>query len=216
MPILLIDRLLNVAVPADAATVFVPLSVPPPGFVPIATVTDADEFATLPNWSCSCTVTAGLIDAPAVALVGCCPITSFAAAAGFTVSIWVSDVSPNDDAVMVGDPARVSLYLKLILEDAFGIVAEVIVVVSPVSRNTPPAEVDDKPTSVDPEVAGFPNVSRRCTVIVPDVTPAVSVCDDVVNTKLVADAPVMVSAWFPEVSPEADAVMVGAPAFVSP
>lgn len=44
---MLIDRLLNVATPATALTVAVPDSVPPPGFVPIATVTDAVEEVTV-------------------------------------------------------------------------------------------------------------------------------------------------------------------------
>ena len=39
MPALLMDRLLKVATPPTAATVVVPLSVPPPGLVPMATVT---------------------------------------------------------------------------------------------------------------------------------------------------------------------------------
>ena len=87
MPALSIDKLLKVAVPADAALVVVPLSVPPPGFVPIATVIDAVELTRFPNWSCTCTVTAGLIDAPAVALVGCWPNTNLLAAPATTLKL---------------------------------------------------------------------------------------------------------------------------------
>ena len=56
-------RLLNVATPLTAATVVVPLSVPLPGLLPIATVTDALLVVTvLPNASTTPTVSAGLIE----------------------------------------------------------------------------------------------------------------------------------------------------------
>ena len=71
MPDLLIDRSLKVATPLEAATVVVPDSVPPPGLVPIAAVTLAALAVRFPPASWICTVTAGLIDTPAVALVGC-------------------------------------------------------------------------------------------------------------------------------------------------
>src|SRR5947208_3317660 len=64
-------RLENVATPAVAATVAVPASVPPPGFVAIATVTFAVKLVTvLPSPSSTVTCTAGVIAAPATALVG--------------------------------------------------------------------------------------------------------------------------------------------------
>src|SRR3989441_3392629 len=74
------ERLLNVAVPLTAATVAVPPSVPLPGFVPMATVTEAVLVVRLPSESCICTVTAGAIVAPPLALVGCCNKTSLLAA----------------------------------------------------------------------------------------------------------------------------------------
>ena len=86
---MLIDKLLNVAVPATAALVVVPLSVPLPGFVPITRVIEADEFTRLPNWSWTCTVTAGVIDAPAVAFVGCWPNTNCESAAGTMLKLWL-------------------------------------------------------------------------------------------------------------------------------
>ena len=67
----MIDRSLNVAVPFTAATVVVPLSVPPLGFVPMEIVTFAVDVVGLPNWSRIATVTAGEMAWPAVVLVGC-------------------------------------------------------------------------------------------------------------------------------------------------
>ncbi len=65
-------RLENVATPATAATVVVPERVPPPGFVAIATVTfPANAVAVLPCPSSAVNRTAGVIAAPAVALLGC-------------------------------------------------------------------------------------------------------------------------------------------------
>ena len=76
----MIERLLNVATPPDAVTVVVPLRVPPLGFVPMATVIEAALVVTrLPPASCTCTVTAGLIEAPAVVFDGCVPNASFVA-----------------------------------------------------------------------------------------------------------------------------------------
>src|SRR5512132_4087788 len=80
------ERLENVATPADADRVVVPDSVPPPGLVPMATVMLAVELVTvLLNWSCTVTRTAGLIATPAVALLGCTVKASLDAAAGLMV-----------------------------------------------------------------------------------------------------------------------------------
>src|SRR5437868_13847082 len=62
------ERLEKVHTPSTAATVPVPDSVPPPGLVPIATVTVAAELVTvLLNASCTVTCTGGEMDAPATA-----------------------------------------------------------------------------------------------------------------------------------------------------
>src|SRR5512140_229985 len=97
------DRLENVATPATAATVVVPDSVPPPGLVPIATVTLAVELVTLfPNASCTATCTAGAMAPPAGALLGCTVKASLDAAAGLMVNgDEVAPVSPADAAVSV-------------------------------------------------------------------------------------------------------------------
>ena len=110
-------------------------------------------------------------------------------AAALTVSVWVAEVSPVAAAVIVGEPATVSLYLKLPLEVPEAIVTEVIVAVSPVLRNRPPDELFVRFTVVFVEaVPGCPFVILNCTVIVPEVTPAVSVWALVVNASLVTGA----------------------------
>src|SRR5678815_3219119 len=97
------ERLEKLATPDDASTVVVPESVPPPGLVPMATVTLAVELVTvLPNVSSTATSTAGLIDAPAVALLGCAVGASLGAAAGVMLNAAeVAPVSAPDAAVSV-------------------------------------------------------------------------------------------------------------------
>src|SRR6266849_6984068 len=74
------DRLLNVATPLTALTVVLPLSVPLLGLVPVAIVIEAVlPVTTLPPASCTCMVTAGVIEETAVAFDGCVPNTSFVA-----------------------------------------------------------------------------------------------------------------------------------------
>src|SRR5512139_2490229 len=97
------ERLENVATPADADTVVVPDSVPPPGLVPIATVMLATELMTVfPNVSCAVTRTAGAIAAPAVALVGWVVKASRVAAAWTMLNATeLAPVSAPDAAVRV-------------------------------------------------------------------------------------------------------------------
>src|SRR6266566_4025460 len=77
VPTLSIDRLANVATPALAATVAVPVSVPLPGFVPIASVTfPVNSVAVLLLASSAVTCTAGVIAAPADVVLGCTENTS--------------------------------------------------------------------------------------------------------------------------------------------
>src|SRR3954465_6773412 len=97
------ERLEKVATPPDAATVSVPDSVPPPGLKPMATVMLAVELVTvLPNVSCTATSTAGLIDAPAVVLVGCAVKASREAPAGVMLNAAeVAPVSAPDAAFRV-------------------------------------------------------------------------------------------------------------------
>lgn len=94
MPVLLIERPLNVAMPPEAATVVVPLSVPPPAFVPIAIVTEAVLLVTrFPLESSTCTVIAGVIEAPATVLLGCWLNANFAAAP-YTIKFIEFDAPP--------------------------------------------------------------------------------------------------------------------------
>src|SRR6185436_2454636 len=97
------DRLENVATPLTADTVVVPDSVPPPGLAPIATEMLAVELVTVfPNASCTATCTAGLIDVPAVVLVGCTVKATREAPAGLMVNAdEVAPVSPLDAPVRV-------------------------------------------------------------------------------------------------------------------
>src|SRR2546427_7068096 len=84
----------KVATPATAATVVVPPSVPPPGLLPIASVTlPANPVATLPNASRAVTSTAGVMVTPAAVLVGWTVNTSRDAAAG--VMLKVALVTPS-------------------------------------------------------------------------------------------------------------------------
>jgi hypothetical protein len=67
-------------------------------------------FEGLPKLSCDCTVSA-VEHTPAVSVWTAVVKTSFEAAAGFTVSLWVM-VAANEPlpvTVIVGDPAFVSL-----------------------------------------------------------------------------------------------------------
>src|SRR6185295_19192655 len=97
------ERLEKVATPLAAATVSVPASVPPPGLVPMATVTLAVELVTvLPNVSCTVTCTDGEIDTPATVFVGWAVNASLEAAAGLMLNpVDVAPVSGTDAAVSV-------------------------------------------------------------------------------------------------------------------
>src|SRR5689334_7029284 len=103
MPTLLTDRLLNVATPATAFGEAVPDNVPPPGFVPIATVTaDVSPVTRLPKASSTRTVTAGAIAAPAVASLGCTPHARLAAAVAVMLNaLLVVPVSAPSAALSV-------------------------------------------------------------------------------------------------------------------
>src|SRR5262249_43390303 len=87
------DRVEKVATPATAATVAVPLRVPPPGLVPMATVTlDVVVVTMLLKASSTATVTAGLMAAPAAVFVGCCTKARWVAAAA--VMLKAVEVAP--------------------------------------------------------------------------------------------------------------------------
>src|SRR5512140_3376645 len=104
MPTLSTDRLENVATPLAAVTVVVPDSVPPPGFVPIATVMLAMESVTvLLNASCTVTCTAGEMDTPATVVAAGWTVNArrFAGAGVMLNAHEVAPVSEPDAAVSV-------------------------------------------------------------------------------------------------------------------
>src|SRR5436189_59731 len=97
------ERVENVATPLTAATVVEIGSASCREWEQMATVMLAVELVTvLPNVSCTVTCTAGLIDAPAVVLVGCTMTASWEAAAGLMLNaVEVAPVSAPDAAVRV-------------------------------------------------------------------------------------------------------------------
>src|SRR5437773_851381 len=85
------DRVAKLATPETAATVVVPESVPPPGLVPMASVTLAVEVVTvLAKASWTVTWMAGAMAAPAMALVGWTVKATLAAAAGVMLKAAVA------------------------------------------------------------------------------------------------------------------------------
>src|SRR5436190_2042610 len=96
------DRLENVATPLTAATVVVPDSVPPPGFVPTATVMLAVQLVTMFFPSSTLFRSAGEMATPATSSVGWAVNASLAAAAGLMLNAdEVAEVSGADAAVRV-------------------------------------------------------------------------------------------------------------------
>ena len=84
----------NVATPATAFCVAVPDRVPPPGFVPMATVTAlVADVTTFPCASSMLTCTDGAIDAAAATLLGCTVKANCVAAPAVTVNAEL--VAPN-------------------------------------------------------------------------------------------------------------------------
>src|SRR5271154_6727658 len=128
----------------------------------------------------------------------------------------MAEVRPVAAAVRVGVLARVSTYLKLAVLLPAGMATDVIVV-RPValSLNSPVAAFEVVRFTVSAVVVTLPNESSSCTVSVPEVTPAVSVCAVVVYTSLLAAAAVTVSVWVAEVRGLSLAVSTGLPARVS-
>src|SRR2546430_10721004 len=88
----------NVATPLTALDDVVPERVPPPGLVPMATVTlPPNAVAVFPWASCAVTCTAGVIAAPAMVVLGGTVNASCVAAPGVTLKaalVWVSPAAP--------------------------------------------------------------------------------------------------------------------------
>src|SRR5436189_144145 len=106
----------KVATPLTAATVVVPERVPLAGLVPIATVMLVVAVVTVLPWaSWTATCTAGVIAAPAAALLGCTVKASFAAAPTLMLNaVLVAPVRPVADAAsLYPGPALPRLRLAL-------------------------------------------------------------------------------------------------------
>src|SRR5437879_1075176 len=88
----------NVATPLTALDDVVPDRIPPPGLVPMATVTlPPNAVAVFPSASCAVTCTAGVIAAPAMVVVGGTVNASCVAAPAVTLKaalVWVSPAAP--------------------------------------------------------------------------------------------------------------------------
>ena len=83
VPLRSMRRLLKVATPRTAAAVTVPLSAPPPGFAPMASVMSPVKLVNvLPRLSLAVTCTAGTIAVPAVVAPGCTVKNSLGPPAG--------------------------------------------------------------------------------------------------------------------------------------
>ncbi len=92
---------MKAAVPKDAFTGLVPDNTPPPGLLPMATVTVAAEAVTvLP--SASSTTTEGASTAPAAAVAGCTTKANCAAAPAAMLKVaLVAERSPGEEATSV-------------------------------------------------------------------------------------------------------------------
>src|SRR3989441_733693 len=158
-PALLIDRLVKLATPPAAATVAVPDSVPPPGFVPIATVIfPVNPVAVLPLPSSALTWTAGVIAAPAVVVVGCTENTSCVAAPAVTVMVpEVTALSPVAPKVRVRSPT-VPVIARFV-----NVASPLTFVVAVRAPPRPPAPVAMAAAPVPPDwLTAFPAPSRSC------------------------------------------------------
>ena len=100
MPARFTDSPEKVATPATTATGDPPVRVAPLGLAPKArpTVVVLSAVSTLPLASSTATVTAGLMAAPAAALVGFCVKASWAAGPG--VNVMVDDVATTSPSVV--------------------------------------------------------------------------------------------------------------------
>src|SRR5204862_1826756 len=101
VPVLLRLKSKKVATPLTAATAVVPLSIPPPGFLPSATVTPpVNPGTTFPNASSARTFTAGLIWRFATVVPGSVPTTSWVAPPGVILkTLLVAGLRPVAVAV---------------------------------------------------------------------------------------------------------------------
>src|SRR3989454_7612547 len=166
-------RLLNVAIPALAPVPVrfdvVPESVPPPGLLPMATVTvgrpPGNDVTLFPKASWTVTLTAGVMMVPAVVLLGCTVKATCAAGPAVTETVAVCVTATE---LMVADTVLVSAVGELSVP-----------VATPLAFVRPPGCGNGLPlvgvaakTTVAPWI-GFPFASLAVTVIVDVPLPAV-------------------------------------------
>ena len=163
----------------------------------------------LPNESSSASVI--VPDAtPAVRVCGAVVKTSWLAAAGLTVSCCAAKARLAAAAVIVGDPAAVSVYWKVTEPPPAGIVS------GETGMKVPLPELVLKLTvNALAAATGLPKASSIERPIVLEVVPAVIVCGGVVNSSWLAAAGLTVSCCMAGPMPLIVAVMVGFPAAVS-
>src|SRR6266550_1412320 len=184
-------RVENVATPFTAGTITVPESVPPPGFVPIVTVTlPLKPVVAFPRPSWALTTTAGAIATPAVALLGWTVNASWLGVPGVMLkAALVAPVTPVAAAASVY-PVPALLILK-VEKLATPLTAATLTAPEsvPALGLLPIATVT---FPVNP-VAVFPCASRAVTCTAGAIaTPAVAALGCTVNTSCVAAAGVTV------------------------
>src|SRR5438445_10855834 len=109
-------RFAKVATPLTAATVGVPARVPLAGLVPIASVMLVVAVVTVLPWaSWTVTCTAGVLVAPAAALLGCTVNTTFAA--GPALAFPTLFVAPLPPATLPGAASRQTARCRLSARD---------------------------------------------------------------------------------------------------
>src|SRR5438034_1025399 len=198
----------NAATPATAAAVVVPDSVPPPALEPIVTLTlPANPVATLPSASCAVTCTAGVIAAPAVAVVGCTLKTSTLGAPAVTLNAAL--VPPPIPAAPAVSVYPVPVLLMLNPEN---VAMPPAAATLDVPERAPPPGIAPIATATEPlnAVAVLPCASCAVTCTAGVIgAPAVTLVGCTVNTSLFAAAALMIKeALGCPVSPVADVVSV--------
>ena len=126
LPVLSIERLENVATPLTALTVAVPERLPPPGFVPMATVTAfVAEVTVLPAPSWMATLTAGVMVAPALVFTGAWMYPSLVAVPAVGVAVNGTEGTPEKTALRRLEAVVLGPSVHCVLARPFGLVLTV-------------------------------------------------------------------------------------------
>jgi hypothetical protein len=204
----LIDNPLNVATPFTVLTVAIPLNVPLPGFVPIATVTEAAPLVTVfPPASCTVTTGCGLNSALTTTPTGFVVNASFEAAPTEMLKVLlVASVKPLLDAVSVYPVPLLSIDSPLNVATPLTALAVAVPLNVPLLGFVPIATVIEAVLLVTVLPPASCTVTTGC---VPKSVPPVVSLGLVVNASFVAAPTVMLNvALDAPVRPVADAVSV--------